>query len=570
MLARHGESDTVVAVKYLTVPDDAFCMEFRTEFRTEAQMLRELNDPHVVRLFDYVETSEGAAIVMEAIDGISLRDLLREQRRLAPEAALAVLKGSLLGLGAAHEVGVVHRDYKPPNVMVGADGQSKLIDFGIALRSGAEGKVVGTPAYMAPEQWAGAPASPSTDVYAATCVFYECVTGEAPYRSETTEGYRALHTYAEIPAGQAPLPVQALIRRGLAKDPKTRPAGALAFAAELEATATEAYGPEWERNGWRRLAEAAAGLAALFPLTALVAHSAPGAAAAGHAGAAAAGKAAASTGHGMLAKVFGTNAATKVVAVATGVVVVGGAGTAAIVLTHHKPKKPPAAPIKVELAAYNQPVSGLDLRTARFAQITGGRDAALRRRINAALVDPLEWAIGEMKQERVESNPPCTTTTPTVLSARPELGLRGPRLVSVRYRMPKKSCVPLDYQLPAFAINVDLRTGRTLTATDVFRPETLTQTGMATLMKRVTPHITQPDLASVCILQPLKRADFDPGEPFRTKRAQPPHIMPFLTPKGLDMTWARLGSECPFFSVVVPYTEVRDLLTAKIVAELPH
>ena len=83
--------------------------------------------------------------------------------------------------------------------MVDGDGQSKLIDFGIALRSGAAGQIVGTPAYMAPEQWAGAPASPSTDVYAATCVFFECVTGRKPYPGDTAEAYRASTRAARSP-----------------------------------------------------------------------------------------------------------------------------------------------------------------------------------------------------------------------------------------------------------------------------------------------------------------------------------------------------------------------------------
>jgi serine/threonine-protein kinase len=570
VLARHEGSNTLVAVKYLTVPDDAF----RTEFRAEAGILRGLDDPHVVRLFDYVETPEGSAIVMEAIDGVSLRSLLGEHGRLEPEAALAVLKGSLLGLGAAHRVGVVHRDYKPPNVMVGGDGQSKLIDFGIALRSGAAGQIVGTPAYMAPEQWAGAPASPSTDVYAATCVFFECVTGETPYRGETTEAYRALHTYAEIPAGHAPPPVQALVRRGLAKDPGARPPGALEFAAELETAATAAYGPEWESNGWRRLAEAAAGLAALFPLAALVASVAPGAAGhlagvgAGKAAGAAAGKAGAA-GHGVLAKVLGANTATKVVAVVTGAIVVGGAGTAAIVLTQHKPKKPPApAPIRIELASYDRSVTGLNVRNASYAQVTGVRDAALRGRINAALLAPLEWAAGALQRETATMQPPCTG--PATLGARPELGLRGPHLVSVRYELPHQSCHPLDYELPHATVNVDLRTGKALTAAEVFRPETLTESGMAALMKHVDAHTTHPDSALVCAPQPLNRKDFDPIEDVDTKKLRPPVISPFLTPTGLSMTWSKSGSECPFYQVTVPYAEVRDLLDPKIVAELPR
>jgi serine/threonine protein kinase len=117
---------------------------------------------------------------MEAVNGVSLRDVLSgNPGPLPPEAALTVLKGSLLGLSAAHAAGVVHRDYKPANVLVESSGNSKLVDFGIAGLSG-ERTVAGTPAYMAPEQWHGAPASPATDVYSATCVFFECVTGGPP------------------------------------------------------------------------------------------------------------------------------------------------------------------------------------------------------------------------------------------------------------------------------------------------------------------------------------------------------------------------------------------------------
>ncbi|GLY86295.1 serine/threonine-protein kinase [Actinoallomurus iriomotensis] len=573
VLARHDASGTHVAIKYLHVTDESF----RTEFRAEAGILRGLRDPHVVTLFDYVETPQGAAIVMEAIDGVSLRALLKERGNLEPEAALAVLKGSLLGLGAAHRVGVVHRDYKPANVMVGGDGQSKLIDFGIALRSGDSGQVVGTPPYMAPEQWDGAPASPSTDVYAATCVFFECVTGRTPYRADTLAAYRAQHMVGPIPTDDVPEPVRALVERGLAKHPQGRPPGATEFAAELEAAATAAYGPEWESNGWRRLAEAAAGLAALFPFAMLVAKVAPGGAAhAGHAGVAAgkagatAGKAGATAGkagHGALTKLLGGNAATKAVAVATGAVVVGGAGTAAIVLTHHdKPKKAAVAPLRVELASYNRQVTGLDLSGARYVQVSGGKDAALRGRVNAALAAPLEWAVDEMRQMTARQQPPCTT--PTVLGVKPEIGLRGPHLVTVRYELPKQFCHPLDFELPHLTVTVDLRTGQSLPGEQVFSAGTLTTSGVDRLMRRVQPHTTKPDLALVCT-EGTAPSDFRPGRPLDSTRPQPPRVSPFLTQKGLDVTWSQFGSECPFYSVTLPYSEARDLLAPKILAELP-
>ena len=87
-----------------------------------------------------------------------------------------VLKGSLLGLAAAHAMGIVHRDYKPENVLVDAEGTSKLTDFGVAARR-EQHPACGTPLYMAPEQWDGSPATPATDIYAATAVFFECLTG---------------------------------------------------------------------------------------------------------------------------------------------------------------------------------------------------------------------------------------------------------------------------------------------------------------------------------------------------------------------------------------------------------
>ncbi|MET7475980.1 serine/threonine-protein kinase [Streptomyces sp. NPDC005648] len=265
VLATHDATGTHVAVKYLAeqLLDDP---AFREVFRAEARLLGELHSPHVVELYEYVESPRGAAIVMELVDGVPLRKLLREHGATTPEAALVVLKGSLLGLAAAHTAGVVHRDYKPDNVLVAADGSSKLVDFGIAVPSGVAANASGTPTYMAPEQWTGGAAGPATDVYAATATFFECLTGTKPYPGQTLAELAVQHIEAPIPAELAPEPVRPLIRRGLAKTPEERPENAAVFVEELEAVATAAYGEEWEERGRRELAALAALFLLLFPL----------------------------------------------------------------------------------------------------------------------------------------------------------------------------------------------------------------------------------------------------------------------------------------------------------------
>ncbi|MFG2124537.1 serine/threonine-protein kinase [Streptomyces sp. NPDC048710] len=265
VLARHTATGVPVAVKYLgeRLRTDR---EFLARFRAEARLLGELRHPCVVRLYEYVEARAGAAIVMEAVDGVSLRHLLRRHGATGPEAALVLLKGSLLGLGAAHAAGVVHRDYKPENVLVRADGTSALADFGIAVRSGRETEAAGTPAYMAPEQWDGEPAGPAADVYAASVVFYECLTGRRPFPADDLMALRLQHLRAPAPLDDVPAPVRGLLRTGLAKDPADRP-GVEAFLTDLERAATEGYGAGWEERGRRRLAELAALLALLFPFT---------------------------------------------------------------------------------------------------------------------------------------------------------------------------------------------------------------------------------------------------------------------------------------------------------------
>src|SRR5580658_3463788 len=264
VMARHDVTGNLVAIKYLRreLLDDP---EFAAMFRAEARALASLSDPNVVRLYEYAESPAGAAIVMELVDGTSLREILTRHGKTSAEAALVVLQGSLLGLAAAHARGVVHRDYKPENVLVNGQGASKLTDFGIAARSGDRAMAAGTLAYAPPEQFGGGPASPSGAVYAAPATFYECLTGHPPFSGDGAERLLYQHLAEPVPLDPVPEPLRPLIEAGMAKDPGRRPADATILVGELRTVASGAYGPDWEERGRSLLGEAALLLAALWP-----------------------------------------------------------------------------------------------------------------------------------------------------------------------------------------------------------------------------------------------------------------------------------------------------------------
>ncbi|MFG2017738.1 serine/threonine-protein kinase [Actinomadura geliboluensis] len=416
VLARHDASGTPVAIKYLAARADE---ADRERLRHEALMLGRANSPHVARLFRLVEGPDTAAIVMEAVDGVSLKEVLARHGALGPEAALAVLKGSLLGLAAAHAVGVVHRDYKPANVVVPADGRSRLVDFGIATPAGEEAGGAGTPYYMAPEQWSRHVATPRTDVYAATCVFVECVTGQRPYSGGRAELMRA-HLTGEIPVDAVPEALRPLVLQGMAKSPEERPAGAAAFVDDLERTAQAAYGRDWEARGVHALSAGAVALAALFPLAAWLMPGAAGAASAAGAGAAGAaagtGAAVGASGAGVsgagTASVAGKVAAGSAVkaflgsgagltAVAVGTVAVVGTGAIAVQqVTKQDPAPRPSATARVAATvadvrpcitrapgAVITPTDG-PAKVTLPAQVTMPKNAAVYRSGQGLLIGP--------------------------------------------------------------------------------------------------------------------------------------------------------------------------------------
>ena len=267
--AVHEASGMRVAIKYLA-PALFRDPDFLAGFRAEADLLRSLDVPQVVRLLDYVEEpGQGAAIVMELVDGVSLHEMISRRGATSAESALVVLKGSLLGLAAAHALGIVHRDYKPENVLIDREGNSKLSDFGVAVKAGRRVPSAGTPLYMAPEQWEGAPPSPATDIYAAAAVFFECLTSKTPFSGRLGQ-LRRQHASAAVPLELIDEPLRSLIARGMAKNPAERPPTATAFVAELESTAAAAYGPDWEERGRSQLKERATALLLLLLGTAAV------------------------------------------------------------------------------------------------------------------------------------------------------------------------------------------------------------------------------------------------------------------------------------------------------------
>jgi hypothetical protein len=569
VLAKHEASGKMAAIKYLRA-DFLADARIADGFRREAWLLSGVRSRHVVRLFDFVETPQGAALVMEAVPGVSLRALLVAENVLAPEAALAILKGSLLGLADAHAVGVVHRDYKPGNVLVSREGESKLVDFGLATLDGHNGLTAGSPAYMAPEQWAGRPGLPATDVYAATCVFYQCVTGHRPFEADTSEQLRALHGEAPVPLEAVPEALRPLIARGMAKDPAWRPATADAFVTELEAVARKAYGKNWEKRGWKRLATSAAALTALTPLALLTT-----------AGTAAAPLAAAGTGAGVTAAGTGTGVTAAVAGKIAMVIAILGALVAGGLLIFPRGDDPPAPPAALSVAV--QTMSGRDQTLPisyelQYPQVSGGPDAAVRQRINDALRAPIDTRLKSVRDvvadpstlERIreEGETPAMRSSTLVL-------LQTPGLLSVRYDHDLDSDVlgHTTWRFPE-ALSVDLATGQVLRPQDVFRPEILTAAGMRTLTQRLAPH-TKNGFCTVptVVGDPEQQVGMDAAE--RPGGGGGDHVPAATfgftgTGAEFEILWYDLGcaSAAGNEIVALPHDEVDDLLQPKFLTML--
>lgn len=244
-LATDTRLDRSVAVKVMhrALAEDP---EFVRRFTREAQASAKLSTPEVVAIHDQGKDRETglAYLVMEHVRGINLRQLLLERGALSPARAVSLLEPVLRALAAAHAAGLVHRDVKPENVLLADDGRVKVADFGLARAvetsnlTQTTGLLIGTVAYLAPEQVESGTADARTDVYAAGVLLWELLTGTPPYSGDSPLSVAYKHVHDDVPPPSTavagiPPELDALVVRATRRDPDARPRDGGAFLAEL-------------------------------------------------------------------------------------------------------------------------------------------------------------------------------------------------------------------------------------------------------------------------------------------------------------------------------------------------
>ncbi|MDT0328814.1 Stk1 family PASTA domain-containing Ser/Thr kinase [Nocardiopsis lambiniae] len=218
---------------------------FVQRFINEAHSVAKLSHPNVVQVFDQGEDRGHVFLAMEYVPGRTLRALLKERGRLSARDALQVMAPVLAALGAAHRAGMVHRDIKPENVLITEDGRIKVADFGLAraVEQSTQGltrtgTLMGTAAYLAPEQIERGTADARTDVYAAGIMFYELLTGSQPHTGETPIAIAYQHVNEDVPRPSHFLPglpseVDALVTKATERDPRYRPGNAGQYLSKV-------------------------------------------------------------------------------------------------------------------------------------------------------------------------------------------------------------------------------------------------------------------------------------------------------------------------------------------------
>ncbi|KUI34719.1 protein kinase [Mycobacterium sp. IS-1496] len=257
-------TDRVVALKVLP-PHLAQDATFQRRFRRESQAAAGVQDPHVVPIHSYGEIDGRLYLDMRLIEGRNLGAILAEaDKPLLPSFAVKVVEQVATALDAAHAAGLIHRDVKPSNILITDRDFVYLIDFGLARSAGepgmtTAGSTLGTLAYMAPERFNGGRIDPRSDIYALTCVLYECLTGVRPYPADSLEEQIAGHIVRPVPKPSTVDPrlaaFDAVIERGMAKKPERR----YQSAAELAAAARRALTSpmRWSSRSGRHSARSA-------------------------------------------------------------------------------------------------------------------------------------------------------------------------------------------------------------------------------------------------------------------------------------------------------------------------
>jgi len=217
--------------------------EFARRFTGEARSVARLSSPNVVAVYDQGSDGDLLYLVMEYVPGRTLRELLRERGRLGPREALDIISAVLTGLAAAHQAGIEHRDVKPENVLLGDGNTVKVADFGLARAASRAshtrtGMIIGTAAYLAPEQVSRSVSDARTDVYAAGVMLYEMLTGAQPHTGDTPLAVAHKHVSDPVPAPSSVVPglppsLDALVALATSRDPDLRPADAGRFLGAI-------------------------------------------------------------------------------------------------------------------------------------------------------------------------------------------------------------------------------------------------------------------------------------------------------------------------------------------------
>lgn len=221
---------------------------FQSRFIQEARAAARLADPHVVNVFDQGQDSDMAYLVMEYLPGITLRELMKEQRRIPVPQTITIMDAVLSGLAAAHRAGIVHRDVKPENVLLAEDGRIKIGDFGLAratTANTASGQMLlGTIAYLAPELVTRGSADARSDIYALGILLYEMLTGEQPYKGEQPMQIAYQHATDSVPRPSVKNPavpeqLDELVLWATERSPDARPVDADQMLQRLRAIERE-------------------------------------------------------------------------------------------------------------------------------------------------------------------------------------------------------------------------------------------------------------------------------------------------------------------------------------------